>query len=138
MVRHKTTAVHKGKMAFDAKINNHAVVVDTVEAGGGDNTGPNAKPLMLVALAGCVGMEMVPILNKMRMEFSDFSVEADAELTDEHPRVYASIKLIVTIKIDESNRARFENALHLSLDKYCGVYAMMSKVAPITKEIVYL
>ena len=90
---HKTNTAFKGKMEFDSVINGHHITIDTVEAGGGENKGPNPKPLILSALAGCTGMDVVSVLNKMRASYSDFSIEVDADLTEAHPRVYSEIRV---------------------------------------------
>ena len=36
---------------------------------GGENTGPRPKPLLIAALTGCTGMDVVSILKKMKVEF---------------------------------------------------------------------
>jgi uncharacterized OsmC-like protein len=42
------------------------------------------------------------------------------------------------VKIAPENHAKFERAVQLSTEKYCGVYAMLIKVCPITQGITYL
>ena len=53
--------------------------------------GFGAKALVLSAIAACSGIDIVDILSKMRVEFSDFEIETEAEQTDEHPRVFKDI-----------------------------------------------
>jgi putative redox protein len=133
---HHTKTQHMGKMEFDSVINDHHITIDTVEAGGGENHGANPKPLMLSALAGCTGMDVVSLLNKMRAEYSDFSIDVDADLSDEHPRMYTEIRVKYYIKIND--REKMEKAVRLSKDQYCGVSAMLKKVCPVEFEINYL
>jgi putative redox protein len=133
---HKTSTQFMGKMEFDTEINGHHITLDTVPAGGGENHGPSPKPLILSSLAGCTGMDVVGVLNKMRATFSDFSIDVEADLTDEHPRVYSEIRVTYTIKTDD--RAKMEKAVSLSKDSYCGVYAMLKKVCEVKFQIVYL
>jgi putative redox protein len=133
---HKTTTAFKGKMEFESVINGHHITIDTVEVGGGENKGPNPKPLILSALAGCTGMDVVNVLNKMHATYSDLSIDVDADLTDEHPRVYSEIR--VTYHIKTNDREKMEKAVNLSKDSYCGVSAMLAKVCPVKFEIVYL
>ena len=54
----------KGKMAFDVEVGEHKITLDAGEAVGGENKGVRPKPLMMVALAGCTGMDVVSILKK--------------------------------------------------------------------------
>lgn len=133
---HKTNTRFVGKMEFDSEINGHHITLDTVEAGGGENKGPSPKPLLLSSLAGCTGMDVVSLLNKMHVDYSDFNIEVEADLGDEHPRMYTEIRLTYFIKTEEKDK--MEKAVNLSKDKYCGVSAMLSKVCPIVSKIVYL
>src|ERR1035437_1182525 len=137
MTIHKTKCIHKGGMAFDAEINNHIIRMDTTPAGGGEDSGPTPKPLLLASLSGCSGMNTIKILNKMRIPFKDFSVDAEAVLRDEDPRVYTSIKLTYHVNLDIENKDKFEKALALALEKYCSIYAMLVQVVPITYEVIY-
>ena len=54
----------KGNMAFEADIDGHRLVVDAKEESGGSDQGPRPKPLMMVSLAGCTGMDVISILKK--------------------------------------------------------------------------
>ena len=89
--------------------------------------GPGPKSLLLSGLAGCSGIDVVEILEKMRVEFSDFSISAEAELTKDHPKVFKDIFITYTIKTDAANEEKVRKAIELSLDKYCGVSAMLKK-----------
>lgn len=133
---HKVSTQHVGKMEFDSVINGHHITIDTVEAGGGNNKGPNPKPLMLSALAGCTGMDVVSTLNKMRAVYSDFSIDVEADLTDNHPRVYSEIRMVYKIKT--ADKDKMERAVKLSKEQYCGVSAMLQMVCPVKFEIQYI
>jgi len=76
----------KGDLAFEADINGHKVMMDAPIEGGGTNLGPSPKKLMLVALSGCTGMDVVSILKKMRVEVEKYSVEVQGDVTEEHPK----------------------------------------------------
>jgi putative redox protein len=98
------------------------ITIDT-----GRKTGPGPKSLLLSGLSGCTGIDVVDLLKKMRVEFSDFSIEAAAEQTEDHPKVFKDIFVTYTIKTDPSNEDKVRKAIELSLDKYCGVSAMLKK-----------
>ena len=93
--------------------------------------GFGAKALVLSAIAACCGIDIVDILSKMRVEFSDFEIEAKAEQTEEHPRVFKDIFVTYKLKTDKANEEKVKKAIDLSLDKYCGVSAMLKKNSPI-------
>jgi len=133
---HKTSTQYVGKMEFDTVINGHHITLDTAAAGGGEDKGASPKPLLLSSLAGCTGMDVVSLLNKMHVVYSDFNIEVEADLGDEHPKMYTEIRLTYFIKTEDKDK--MEKAVNLSKDKYCGVSAMLSKVCPIVSNIVYL
>jgi len=55
-------------MSFETSVNNHKIILDATEAVGGKDRGPRPKPLTLVALGGCTGMDVISILSKMRVK----------------------------------------------------------------------
>ena len=124
------------KMSFEAKIDGHKIIVDAAEEVGGENKGPRPKPLMLLALAGCTGMDVVSILKKMRVEFDDLDVDVEAEMTEEHPKYFSSMKVIYTIKGKNIQKEKVEQAVTLSQEKYCGVSALYKKAIPVKFEII--
>jgi len=93
--------------------------------------GFGAKALVLSAIAACSGIDIVDILAKMRVEFSDLEIETETEQTEEHPRVFKDIFVVYKLRTDKSNEEKVKKAIDLSLDKYCGVSAMLKKNSPI-------
>ena len=63
-MKHDISLKWVDNMCFEAVIGDHKIVVDADEKVGGQNKGPRPKPLMLVALAGCTGMDVASILKK--------------------------------------------------------------------------
>lgn len=125
----KTTTIWKGGKEYEsfqngAKINLHS----------GVGFGP--KALLLTGLAGCSGIDVVEILEKMRVPFADLEIDAEADQTDDHPKVFRTIHLTYKIKADEEHRGKIEKAIALSLDKYCGVSAMLKKNSPIQYNLI--
>jgi putative redox protein len=90
---------------------------------------------LLAGLSACSGIDVVDILEKMRVPFANLIIEAQAEQTDEHPRVFKTIYLNFQIETEESNRDKVKKAIDLSLEKYCGVAAMLRKNSPIEYTI---
>jgi putative redox protein len=134
---HEVNCNWKGEMAFKADIDEYSVSMDADQQFGGQGEGPKPKPLLLASLAGCTGMDVVSLLNKMRVEFDDLQINVSGELTDEHPKYYHKIHLVYTISGSNLNQAKVEKAINLSQDRYCGVSAMLKKAAQLTYEIEY-
>ena len=122
-------------MAFESEVNGHKIIIDAVEAVGGNDRGPRPKPLMLLSLAGCTGMDVVSILKKMRVNLDNFSVEVEANQTEEHPKHYDEMKVIYKFWGKDLPMEKLEKAISLSEERYCGVSAVYNKYVKMTNEI---
>jgi len=123
-------------MAFETEINGHKLIIDADEPVGGKDRGPRPKPLTLVSLGGCTGMDVVSILNKMRVNFESCRVSVEAEQSDEHPKYYKKIHLTYIFKGNDLPMAKLDKAVNLSQDRYCGVSAMLKNSAELTYKII--
>jgi len=134
MATHSITTVFNRNMLFTAKVSGYDVLMND----GDDDSGASPKQMMLASLAGCTGMDVVSMLRKMKVEFSDYSMDVVADLTDEHPRIYNKVKLTYKIRLAAEDELKMEKAVSLSKEKYCGVSAMFTAFAQLTTEIIYL
>lgn len=125
----KTTTTWKTGHAFDSYQNGAKIELES-----GAGFGP--KALLLTGLAGCSGIDVVDILEKMRVPFANLVIDAEAEQTDDHPKVFKTIHLTYHIKTEEDNRDKVAKAIDLSLEKYCGVAAMLKKNSDILYELI--
>ncbi len=137
MDTHFVSTDFKGGMAFASQVNDHSVLTDTTIENGGHNEGPGPKRLMLVSLAACTGIDVVGILDKMKVVFSDLRIDTTATLSESHPKTYVHVKVTYKIKLNEADRPKMQKAVHLSEDKYCGVMAMFKTFAKMETEIIY-
>lgn len=126
------------EIGFETDFQGHHLVIDAEEKFGGQNRGVRPKPLVLLSLAGCTGMDVVSLLKKMRVPFEDFKVMVTGKLTGEHPKYYYKIHLTYLIWGNDLDHAKVEKAVNLSQDRYCGVTYMLKNAAEITYEIKYL
>lgn len=138
MTTNKVSCNYKSGMAFTHNINNHQFITDTSSTDGGTDSGPGPKKLMLSSLAGCTGIDVVSILNKMRVSFNQFSIEVEAQLTEEDPKIYDKVTVIYRIKLAADDQIKMEKAVNLSAEKNCGVMAMFKKFADVQTKIEYL
>ena len=132
----KSKVVLKNGMHFMGELGGFEIPIDADEQFGGQNLGPRPKGLVLTSLIGCTAMDVLSLLRKMRAEPGEFSVEAETELTDEHPKIFKSVKVTYYFKGGEVTREKAEKAVKLSQDKYCGVSAMLKAAVPLDYEIV--
>lgn len=126
----------KDGMHFNGELDGFDIPLDAGEQFGGQGKGPKPKGLLLTGLAGCTAMDVISILRKMRSEPEDFSVEAESELTDEHPKVFKGYLVTYHIKGEKVTAEKAKKAVELSLESYCGVSKMLKEGAPLNYKIV--
>lgn len=132
----KTTTQWVSALAFDATADTgHTVRIDTTVEGGGLGTGMNPKKMVLGALSACSGMDVVEVLKKMKVNFTRLEISAEAEQTEEHPKVFKSIQMVYQIDAKAEDLDKVKRAVSLSQEKYCGVSAMLAKHCNITYSI---
>lgn len=124
-----------GKMSFKTSLNGHEIILDAESNVGGEDKGPRPKPLMLVSLGGCTGMDVISILEKMRVKVEDFHVRVEGELTGEYPKYYHKIHTIYEFKGKDLPLDKLKKAVKLSEERYCGVSAVYKHGAELTSEI---
>ena len=111
------------------------VFIDSSEEFGGTNSGLRPKALMLSALAGCSGLDVVSLLKKMKAKVDDFKIITTGELTDEHPKYYNKVKVDFHFYGKNMNEKKINKAVNLSLERYCGVFEMFRQFAKMETEI---
>ena len=136
MTTHSIKTIWKENNVFSTDIDGHDVTIDLGEDQGGQNHGPRPKKLLLAAAAGCTGLDVVEMLRKMRIEFKNFDIKIDAELSDEHPKQYKSLKLIYEFEGEDLPEKKIERAVKLSFENYCGVLAMYKSAVPVSYDVI--
>lgn len=135
----KVTTTWVETLAFDVTADTGQTVrIDTTVENGGSATGMNPKKMLLGSLSGCSGIDVVDILHKMKVPFTKLEIEASAEQTDDHPKVFKFINMVYRCDVSTDNLDKLNRAVSLSHEKYCGVSAMLGKHCPInyTTELI--
>ncbi len=127
----KTITIWKKLHEFESKQDQNTIQLD-----GNKENGFGPKALLLAGLAGCSGVDVVDILEKMRVDFSSLVIETEAEQTEEHPKVFKDILITYKIKTVRENEEKVKKAIELSLERYCGVSAMLRKNSPVNYKVV--
>jgi putative redox protein len=123
------------KMHFVGDIDGFKIDVDASVESGGENSAPRPKPLMMVALGGCTGMDVVSILKKMQVNFTGLNIRLEGTTSEEHPKRYTAMKIIYELKGENLPIDKINRAIELSQEKYCGVLAVYKEVMDITTEV---
>jgi putative redox protein len=134
-MKHVVDLSWKSNLAFETDLDGHKLIIDASKEGGGDDLGPRPKKLMLVALAGCTGVDVIMILRKMKIEPEDFHVLVEGDVTDDHPKKYHTMKIIYQFRGKDLPYEKLERAVQLSQEKYCGVSATYREALNLQTEI---
>ncbi len=138
MDTHKITTTWQGKMQFDStNPSGDTMMIDAGPDNGGEGKGFRPKALMLSALAGCTGLDVASLIEKMKLEVADFKIETEGDLTEEHPKTYHTVRLQYHFYGSNLDEKKLERAVNLSVEKYCGVMEMFRQFAKIEINIQY-
>lgn len=110
-----------GNMAFSGVTpSGHEILMDAADEVGGQNSGARPTELLLYAVAGCTGMDIVSILKKMRVELTSFHMEIKGNRVKEHPKRFTDFHIHYAFEGDLPED-KVVRAIKLSKDKYCSV-----------------
>ncbi len=91
-----------------------------IDSAGSEGASPMQQ--LLLSLAGCMGIDVVLILQKARVPLEALEVEVVGERADGVPRKFVAIELVYRLKGPGSeHEAKLQRAIDLSRDKYCSV-----------------
>lgn len=121
-----------GRMTFVGRAgSNHIVPMDADSDFGGESSATKPLELLLVGLGGCTGMDIVSLLDKMRVGFSALEMNITADKSEAHPSVYTRIDIEYVITGRDIDEAKLKRAVELSQERYCSVSAMLKKACPV-------
>jgi len=82
---------------------------------------------LLLSVAGCISIDVVHILRKMRCEIASDEMAAEGSRRLSPPQYYESIDLMIHLSGKGITPAKVDRAIDLSLNKYCSVYHSLRK-----------
>lgn len=129
--RKNTKVVLRDDMIFTGySSNDFTIPLDAVKAEvGGHDAGISPMELMLTALAGCTGMDVISILRKKKQQVTAFEVHVEGVRADEHPKVYTEIWVKFILTGTNIDPKAVERSIQLSRDTYCGAAATLRYTA---------
>lgn len=126
----QVTTTWLGEMRFEStNPSGQNLFIDAGEENGGKSEGYRPKALMLSGLAGCSGLDVASLIKKMKLKVDDFKIETEANLTDEHPKIYDKVAMHFHFYGNELSEKKLQKAVDLSIEKYCGVMEMFRQFA---------
>lgn len=82
---------------------------------------------LLLSLAGCMGIDVVMFLQKMRVEIADFKITTVGERNPTPPQYFKAIEMTLHIGGRRLDPQKVDRAVALSHEKYCSVYNSLRK-----------
>ncbi len=136
-MKHEIETQWMGKLQFNALVNGHTVIMDAPERTGGENLGPIPKPLILTAVSGCTGMDVIAVLRSKGCHPKDFNLRVSGELSKQAPIEYVSIHIVYEVNGEPGDERSVIEAVTYSQEKICGVSRMLQRIMPVTWKVIY-
>lgn len=76
---------------------------------------------LLLSLAGCLGIDVVSFLQKMRATITSFRIDIQGERNPTPPQYYTSMAMTLHLSGENITPKQVERAVALSQEKYCSV-----------------
>jgi putative redox protein len=109
----------------------HSLVMSAQDAENG--TGAKPSDLLLLALGGCAGVDVVGILTKQRKKLTGFEMRIVGEQSDDTwPRPFEKVHVEYVLKGKGLTDKAVSRAIQLSHETYCSVGSTIAGVAEVT------
>lgn len=82
---------------------------------------------LLLSLAGCMAIDIVMILKKMRVQLASFTMELVGVRNTSPPQYYKAIEIVLHLGGKNLDAAKVDRAIALSRATYCSVYNSLRK-----------
>jgi putative redox protein len=103
----------------------------TLETDGNRNSAPTPVELLLMALGGCSGSDVVSIMRKKREKITSYRVEIHGWRRETEPRGFTRIEVKHIVAGHKISKNALAQAIELSETKYCSVAATLRPAAEI-------
>ena len=92
---------------------------------------------LLLSVAGCMGIDMVSFLKKMKVEIKSYKMDIVGERKPTPPQYYTAIEMIIAVTGTGLTAKKLERAISLSQEKYCSVYHSLRKDLKVKVEYTF-
>ena len=99
----------------------HKIATDGAKEAGGNEDGAKPPELLLYAIAGCTGIDVVRILEKQRQQLTSLEIEMTAHQDDKYPKPFHTIEVKFIATGTDLDEKKLAKAIELSESKYCVI-----------------
>ncbi len=109
----------------------HKIVTDGGKNEGGEEAGYKPTELLLYSIAGCTGIDVVRVMEKMRQNLNSLEIEIVAHHNDDYPKPFHTIEDKFIASGEKLNPEKLKKAIELSEEKYCAVSQTVKEVGEV-------
>lgn len=129
----KASMKWQGGMKFEGtSAFGHKIVTDTSTEHEGEASGYKPTELMLYAIAGCTGVDIVRLMKKQRQKMTSLEIEVTGHHNDDYPKPVHTFEVKYIITGENIEEKRVQRAIDFSEEKYCMVSLTMKEPAKVT------
>lgn len=110
----------------------HRIATDGSKSAGGQEDGYKPTELLLYAMAGCAGIDIVRILQKQKQKLTSLEIEVTAHQNEDYPRPFHTVEVKFIARGDSLDEKKLAMAIELSESKYCVVSQTVANMAKVT------
>ncbi len=103
----------------------------TLDMNGERSNAAGPLELLLVALGGCTGADVISILKKKREQVTGYRVEVHGDRREEYPKGFRKFEVRHILRGRGLSAENVAEAIESSIDKYCSVAATLRPAAEI-------
>ncbi|MDH5806424.1 MAG: OsmC family protein [Candidatus Methanomethylicaceae archaeon] len=127
----KATVVWNGDLKLYGRDSyGHEVLMEAHKKYGGTGSGITPMDLFLMALGGCVGLEIVAMLKARKQGLIYYEAELEGTTREEHPKILNKIYVKFKLKGDLDDEV-VDRVVNLAMSKLCPIAAMLSSISEI-------
>ena len=82
---------------------------------------------LLLSVAGCMAIDCVSFLEKMKAIVSSFKIDISGERNPTPPQYYKKMTMTIHISGENITPKKMDRVISLSQEKYCSVYHSLRK-----------
>ncbi len=110
---------------------NHWVTLDAPKKFQGHEAASSPMELVLMALGGCMGMDILSLLFKKGIDIKSFHVVINGQQAEEHPRIFTLIDVKCILSGENLREDDAKWAIQKARENFCPIGAMLEETVTI-------
>jgi len=131
--KEKIPPVNKGTLTWEKELIFHGRTQrgEEVDYDAAFQWGCSPTETLLMSVAGCLAIDVVSFLQKMRAEITNFKIDYSGERNLIPPQYYKTMEMVINISGKGITPKKMDRVIALSQEKYCSVSTMLKKAADV-------